>query len=300
MPQRTKKKISFFSKNIEFGGLKIHTEAFGKASDPACLLIAGKMCTARCWSDLFCQRLADSGFFVIRYDHRDLGESSEIDWQKTHYTMFDLASDAISILDCYGIGKANFIGYSMGGWICQILGTNFQERVISLVIISAGPIETTEEGLMTLTAEEKEILGHTNEMFCSIENGKTLEEKVQNFMPIWRYSNGEFELDEEMARSFTLDFLSRTKNRNAKNHNFVMQEFLDKMTPTNFLQKIEKPTLVIHGDRDTTVLLRHGKAVADAIPNSKFVTINGMGHLFCNRVLEENIERLIVTFLTNK
>ena len=88
----------FSKKDVIVYGITIHTEAFGKSSDPACILIAGKMATARFWTDAFCQNLADQGFFVIRYDHRDVGESSEVDWQKTPYTMSDLAKDAISIL----------------------------------------------------------------------------------------------------------------------------------------------------------------------------------------------------------
>jgi len=65
----------FKNKDIFINDLKLHTEAFGKSSDPACILIAGKMSTARFWTDEFCQYLAQQDFFVIRYDHRDVGES---------------------------------------------------------------------------------------------------------------------------------------------------------------------------------------------------------------------------------
>ncbi len=69
------------------------------------------------------------------------------------------------------------------------------------------------------------------------------------------------------------------------------------MKQSNTLQKINRPTLVIHGDKDPIVLLRHGKAVADAIPNAKFVTIKGMGHVFFNRALEEQIAKLVADHL---
>ena len=95
------------------------------------------MSTSRFWSDAFCQYLANHEFFVIRYDHRDVGESSEIDWQKAPYAMSDLAKDAIPVIDGYGIKKAHFIGDSMGGWICQRIGVDYPERVLSLIIISA-------------------------------------------------------------------------------------------------------------------------------------------------------------------
>jgi hypothetical protein len=64
---------NFSTKNIVVNKLKLHTEAFGNPSHPACLLIAGKMSTGRFWSDVFCEYLAKAGFFTIRYDHRDIG-----------------------------------------------------------------------------------------------------------------------------------------------------------------------------------------------------------------------------------
>ena len=287
----------FSKKDIFVNHLKLHTEAFGKSSNPACVLIAGKMSTARFWTDAFCQYLASQGFYVIRYDHRDVGESSEIDWQKAPYTMSDLAKDAISVIDGYGIKKAHFIGDSMGGWICQRIGVDYPEKVLSLVIISAGPIEITKEGLMDLTAVEQEFLDHMTKMFLSVKNGKTVDETVQNLLPVWRHANAEIPFDEEMAKAFTIDFLTRTKNKNAKNHDLMMQEFLAQMKQSSTLQKINRPTLVIHGDKDPIVLLRHGKAVADAIPNAKFVTIKGMGHVFFNRSLEEQIAKLVADHL---
>lgn len=75
----------FSKKDVFVNHLKIHTENFGNPPNPTCFLIAGKMSTARFWTDAFCQCLTSQGFFVIRYDHRDVGESSEIDWQKAHF-----------------------------------------------------------------------------------------------------------------------------------------------------------------------------------------------------------------------
>lgn len=290
--------VNFLSKKILFKGLNLHTETFGKSSDPACVLIAPKMATARFWTDTFCQYIADQGFFVIRYDHRDVGESSEIDWQKMPYTMADLAKDAISILDSYGIQQAHFIGDSMGGWICQRIGVDFPQRVRSLVIISAGPIEITDEWLIPLTKEEEATLNNTSRMFVSCKGGRTLDETVQMFLPIWRHLNGEIPLDREMAKKFTRDLLVRTKNKNAgKNHELMMSNFLSTMKRENALQKIQQPTLVILGDKDPVVLPRHTKSVADAILGTRLVVIEGMGHSIFNRNLQGKIAKLVVEHL---
>ncbi|OGN62026.1 MAG: hypothetical protein A3F40_04495 [Chlamydiae bacterium RIFCSPHIGHO2_12_FULL_27_8] len=91
--------LKFIIKDIFNKNIKLHTEAFGKPSDPACLLIAGKMSTARFWTDEFCEYLTNQVYFVIKYDHRDVGQSSEIDWEKEAYDMSVLAKDAIEILN---------------------------------------------------------------------------------------------------------------------------------------------------------------------------------------------------------
>jgi pimeloyl-ACP methyl ester carboxylesterase len=47
---------------------------------------------------------------------------------------------------------------------------------------------------------------------------------------------------------------------------------------TAALQQLEVPTVVIHGESDPLVPLRAGLATARAIPNSRLLTIPGMGH----------------------
>ena len=84
-------------RTVQVGPLTFFTESFGNPKEyRPCLLIAGAMASARAWSDSFCRALAERGFFVIRYDHRDIGESSIVDW-KTHtpYGLLELAEDAL-------------------------------------------------------------------------------------------------------------------------------------------------------------------------------------------------------------
>ena len=236
--------------NITVHDLTIHSESFGNPAYPACVLIACKQGTARFWSDKFCQYLVDQGFFVICYDHRDVGESSEIDWQKSPYTMEEMANDAISVLDGYEITKAHFIGDSLGGWLCQWIGVKYPERVLSLVMISAVPIEITEKTTMPLSKQEQEMMDDTSKMFITRKDGRTLEETVQSFIPIWRNTNADFPLDKKMAKDFTIDFLTRTRHKNPGiNHERMLGAFIGTMKQTDMLQKINSPTLVIHGDK---------------------------------------------------
>ena len=58
------------------GGLSICFETFGEPADPAMLLIMGLGTQMLGWHEDFCNELAGRGFFVIRYDNRDIGRST--------------------------------------------------------------------------------------------------------------------------------------------------------------------------------------------------------------------------------
>lgn len=67
------------------------------------LLIAGATVSMLYWDADFCQQLSEKGFFVIRYDNRDVGKSTHYEPGSTPYDIVDLTNDAILILDGYKI-----------------------------------------------------------------------------------------------------------------------------------------------------------------------------------------------------
>ena len=57
-------------------GIELCYETFGDPADPALLLVMGFTAQMTVWDEGFCQRLADRGRFVIRFDNRDVGLST--------------------------------------------------------------------------------------------------------------------------------------------------------------------------------------------------------------------------------
>lgn len=47
------------------------------------------------WTDEFCTELAAQGFYVIRYDQRDTGFSTCVQYEENPYSLRELAQDAI-------------------------------------------------------------------------------------------------------------------------------------------------------------------------------------------------------------
>jgi hypothetical protein len=54
---------------------------------------------------------------VIRYDHRDTGESDSVDFDKSPYSLVDLVEDAVAVLDGLDVeaGAAGAAGQTLGG-----------------------------------------------------------------------------------------------------------------------------------------------------------------------------------------
>ena len=130
------------------GAITLSYETFGSEADPPMLLIMGLGMQMLGWPDEFCEQLADRGFYVVRFDNRDVGRSTRIHGRPPTpgqllsrrirpvlYTLSDMASDAAGLLGELGLAPAHIVGVSMGGMIAQTLAAQHPESVRSLVSI---------------------------------------------------------------------------------------------------------------------------------------------------------------------
>lgn len=287
-------------------GIKLYTESFGLKNNPVILLISGAMAPARFWIDDFCQQLADSGYFVIRYDHRDMGLSSAIDYAKNPYTLNNLASDAIAILDAYDIKKANIVGHSMGGAITQLLALDYPTRVNSITLISSSVLTSPE-----LNSQEKASLEKTWQEMMKNKPTKNYVTSVDGFLKSFEYLHGTITMDNDLAQQYIKDMYERTQPEHLEwfekfsagieplhNHVKAQQNLPDR---TQDLKTIKIPTLVIHGEMDCLAFPRIIKEYcADLIPNAKIQIIPGMGHMILSEPLFKNIKDIIVKNLKDQ
>src|SRR5262245_20497922 len=99
-------------------------ESFGNPADPAMLLVMGLSTQMVGWPDEFCEQLAGRGYYVVRFDNRDVGRSTQMkdfgvpsvkqlllrDKRAARYTLEHMAADGIGLLDHLGIERAHVVG----------------------------------------------------------------------------------------------------------------------------------------------------------------------------------------------
>lgn len=278
---------------VKFGDIEIFTEYFGNQNNPAILLIMGAGTSSVLWPDLFCQLLAKSNFFVIRYDNRDSGKSSSVYFKNNPYNLDDLAQDAINVLDFYKIKKANIIGLSMGGFIAQLLAINYPDRVLSLVSMSS----TCDHSPLFVNKENKHDLpGSRIKILSPRKEAKYSKNLANTFVKAWKlYSGSDKFFDYDFAQILAIKFIENTKDfASSGNHGKAIER---SEVRTEKLKKVFLPALVIHGQNDPLLPVEHGLFTAQIIPESQLEIIQEMGHMIMHQELCYKLERIISKFL---
>ena len=257
-------------------------DTFGDREDPALLLIMGLAGPLNWWSPELCSLLAERGFFVIRFDNRDVGKSTKLhhlggrradvlrDFVRSNvappYTLDDMAHDAVGLLDHLGIDKAHVTGVSMGGMIAQTLVIDHPDRVLSLVSI----MSTT--GRRSVGWQDPRLfprlLGRGRN-----QRAAYIEQSVKTWAAI---GSPAYPMPEDEVR----ERAGETYDRGISMGGVVrqMRAVLAQPDRSHALHDVTVPCMVIHGLSDRLVHTSGGRATARAIPGAELLLIPGMGH----------------------
>lgn len=262
------------SENIyKINGINICSESFGEPHNPAILLIMGAMCSMVYWDEEFCQRLADSGRYVIRYDNRDVGRSSVYEPGSSHYTVVDMADDAAGLLDAYQINQAHIVGMSLGGMIAQILALRHPQKVLSLTLIASSIFgsDDVDRGLPPM--DESILAYHATGASLNWSDDEAVAHYLVTGSGLLCGSKHKFEEDRTYKQA-------RKEIKRASNLLSMFNHALLKGDASyeGKLILIKVPTLVIHGTEDTVLPYEHALALVNEIPNAKLLTLEGTGH----------------------
>jgi pimeloyl-ACP methyl ester carboxylesterase len=230
------------------------------------------------WPQQFIDAFVDSGYQVIRYDHRGVGLSDWVEhWDAAKpYSLGDMAADAIAVLDTLGIQKANIVGVSMGGMIAQELVIRHPERASSLTsIASSGYIEDPDLPAIS-SAVAFDLIKVA--LKYGIIGGEENMLKLHLASRIVLMGDARYPLD---VKAISEQVLYNIRKRRGYNMHVSQQhQAAVRLSGSRYeqLHLLSIPTLIIHGKSDPFIPIAHGKKCAEIIPNADTLWLDGMAH----------------------
>jgi pimeloyl-ACP methyl ester carboxylesterase len=233
------------------------------------------------------EALTSAGYRVIEYDRRGFGES---DKPAEGYDYDTLAADLAGLLDGLDLRNATLVGFSMGGGeVARYLGAHGAERVAQAVFAAAVPP-------YLLKTRDNPGGGLEEDAVVEMERGvaESREEFLDGFTTDFFSVDGELKVSEaDRRQALALEASARDE---------ALVACVDAFARTDFradLERIEVPSLVIHGDGDAIVPFEvSGQRTAEALTDSTLVVVRDAPHGF-NVSHREEFNEALLDFLAS-
>lgn len=275
---------------IDIGdNIELCVEAGGNPNNPPLLMVMGLGSQMVFWPDNFIKRLIDAGFFVIRFDNRDIGLSSKVQIEglprisqfkmmmrlqtglsnkgaPVAYNLTDMAEDTARLIKALNLGTTHLLGASMGGMIAQIVAARYPSLVQRMALMFTSTNRAflrppKPKQLYTLinrpeSHSERDIVRHSVWFMKTVGTPGHVNVRMVREIAKLRYQ-----------RNFHP--LGTVQQLNA---------ILASGSISRFSKQVKAPTIVLHGSADGLIPPSQGRVVAKTIPNAKFHLIEGMAH----------------------
>jgi 3-oxoadipate enol-lactonase len=244
--------------HVELGSRSLYYERRGTGAP--LLLIQGMAGHHAMWGEPLVDLLARD-FDVVAYDHRGIGESTDVPGD---FSTADLAADAVAVLDGLGWDAAHVLGISLGGMVAQELAIAHPDRIQSLVLgctycggpgsslAAPGPLRMLQ-AMNTGNADAAVRAG----FLANLSSAYTVDES--HYAPFKAVALAVGIPVPLVIRQAKAGFVHNTSAR---------------------LEQITAPTLILHGTDDEMIGYENGQLIAGLIPGSRLHTFDGVGHLF--------------------
>lgn len=244
-----------------------------KGSGPPILLIMGHRYSSAMWYPVF-EALGDR-YHLIWFDNRGTGQSDA----PSKISVAEMTADALAVLDAAGVDKAHVYGVSMGGGIALEFGIRHPERAKSLI-------------LGCTMAKTPDIPPKPRWLAKVLYNLPTAVLKALAPKK-FKGGYGDAAPDDVIARD------KAVLEKDPFSRSGVLAQALaiqDYSVTRKEVQAVTLPALVLHGTQDLAVPYEAGKALAEMLPNARFVTFQDIGHNYfigAGKVANAEVEQFI-------
>ena len=266
--------------------IKIAYRDHGPENGIPILLVTGLGAQLTLWPDFLIRDLQKNNYRPIAFDNRDVGLSTRFTSQpsqtlnylkyfmfipiNSEYSIQDMASDGVAVLDHLNIESAHILGMSMGGMISQVLVAQHPERVKSFTMISStastpnpfnGPKFKVTQQLLKRSAAKDDIEGRIDQSIKLFELIGT---------PGKDYDTPQFR---QNMRAYI--------ERGGDDGGFLRQmaAIIGSKNRKELLKSINTQTLIIHGDIDPLIKVKNAYSAHKLIQSSHLEVVENMGHL---------------------
>jgi 3-oxoadipate enol-lactonase len=237
-------------------GIEIAYQVWGRSTGSPVLMIQGLGVDSRGWA-------LQRGAFSRRHrcytpDNRGTGRSGR---PPRPYDLFQMASDALAVLDAEGIERAHVVGASMGGVIAQIIGVLHPERTRSLTLACTACRH--HHWRRELLAEWAEIVAARGMGALSDDGLRWLVgPRIQARFGLW------------------LNLLARLVMQNEPGAFVAQVDAILAMSDDlrDELRTVAVPTLVITGTQDSLTPVGDAEELADEIRGARLMLLSGAAH----------------------
>jgi pimeloyl-ACP methyl ester carboxylesterase/DNA-binding CsgD family transcriptional regulator len=198
---------------------------------------------------------------VIRYDERGTGLS---DWEVDDFSLDAWVADLEAVVDAAGVERFTLLGLSQGAQIAIAYAVRHPERVSDLVVCG-GYLGGAE-----LTATERE---RSDALDSLIRIG-------------WGQANPVFRhvfttLLVPGATPEVMDWVDELQRVSTSPENALrFSKAFRRIDVTELVPRLQVPTIVFHARDDEMIPFADGRRLAAAVPNARFVPLEGRNHIF--------------------
>ena len=254
------------SRFAEVDGVRVHYQEAGDREAPPILLIHG-FCASTCvWRDVLLP-ISRMGFRVVAPDLIGFGFSGKP--RRGAYTIDAQARMIVRLMDELGIDRAALVGSSYGGAVAMTAALDHAERVSRLVLVD--PVSNDDaknQRLLRIAASP--VMGDLLSPLM-IESQRLMKWRMRK---VYAGNNAHL-FDAERIAAHCLPLKTAGAQRAAL---ATLRRWKADRVERE-ADRITQPTLLVWGEDDRDIPLRHGERLHALIRNSRLVVFPACGHL---------------------
>jgi len=246
---------------IEAGGTRLAYRRFGPAGDVPLLLLNYFAANLDHWDPKVTNGLA-AEHDVIIFDYPGIGGSSG----ETPSTIAALAKACVALCRALAITRFDVVGYSIGGMIAQQLGSDYPSMVRRIILLGTAPRGGEGLGFTELSVDELDNLESLvlyalfSPSDASQAAGRAYLERLKR-----RVADRDEAVSKHSANA-ELAALREWGQAVPSNERFTM------------LQKINQPTLIVHGTKDIVVMPINALLLVQHLSNAQLIMYPDANH----------------------